>query len=109
MAKKKFDSMSWFNANGVKPVVTVSVPLTDNSGGRFKFKLQGELSIVTAKTIADLAGEQDDDIKVSMPKLTTGGGIQATRSKSFDGETVGDMVTQTEEHFTGTDDGGETK
>lgn len=99
MASKKFDSMSWFTKNGAKATVTVKVPLTEGEGD-FKFKLSGELDSITADSIAELAGAQEEDVKVSLPKVITDGGISVTRSKSFDGEMVSDMVLKTEEFFT---------
>ena len=69
--------------------------------GKFKFKLEGDLPNVTAESIAELVeSPRKDDVKVSLPKAGTDGGIKATRSKSFDTDAAPDMVLKTEDFFT---------
>ena len=96
---KKFDGMAWFNGNGHTPVVTINAPIAGHDG-KFKFKLEGDLPNVTAESIAELVESQEDDVKVSLPKAGTDGGIKATRSKSFDTDALADMVLKTEDFFT---------
>ena len=101
---KKFDGMAWFNGNGHTPVVTINAPIAGHDG-KFKFKLEGDLPTVTAESIAELVESQEDDVKVSLPKAGTDGGIKATRSKSFATEALADMVLKTEDFFTADDKG----
>jgi hypothetical protein len=99
----KFSSSNWFSKKGGSPTVTLAVPLTDGEGA-FKLRLKGQLSAATAVGAAELAKNQPERVKVSMPKETTDGGTTITQSKSFEGAEVGELIVETERFFTGADE-----
>jgi hypothetical protein len=100
MHMAKFSSSKWFASKGENPTVAVTVPLTDGEGS-FKLRLKGQLAAGTAAAAAELAGNQVDKVKVSMPKMVTDGGITMTPSKAFSGTEVSELISDTEAYFVG--------